>query len=134
MSDCGGVAIGGKFCWSCSASSCFVAHSAKPLIWSDSAVLMKDWSMCCGTLASPLYMYSTKALRLSKSTSFMKMTGCLSFKYDARKRVWKRNELKLLNNFRQRHDFKGSNEILNNQNVSVRMSPFPREVFVRLML
>ena len=31
-------------------------------------------------LASPLYMYSTNDFRLSKSTSFMMMTGCLSLR------------------------------------------------------
>ena len=39
---------------------------------------MKEGSISCGTLASPLYMYSTSERRFSKSTSFITMTGCLS--------------------------------------------------------
>ena len=75
----GRSAAGGLLVLRPSFSSCLVAHSARPRTWRDSAVLMKDASMFWGTLASPLYMYSTRDFKLSKSTSFMNTTGCLSF-------------------------------------------------------
>ena len=68
-------------------SFCLLAPSARPRIWRLSAVWMKEGSMCWGTLASPLYMYSTRDLRLSKSTSFMMMTGCLSLRKEDLNRV-----------------------------------------------
>ena len=61
-------------------SSCFVADTSNPLIFSDSPALMKDESIWRGTLASPLYMYSTKDLTISKSMSDKKMVGLL-FQY-----------------------------------------------------
>ena len=65
------------------------APSASPRICSVSAVLMKEESMCCGTLASPLYMYSTRALRFSKSTLLRMMMGSLLFMYEWRKSACK---------------------------------------------
>ena len=50
-----------------SASNCLVADTSNPLIFSDSPAFMKEDSICNGTLASPLYMYSTKDFRFSKS-------------------------------------------------------------------
>ena len=65
----------------CSASSCLLEKSANPRICRDSASLIKAGSIGWATLVSPLYMYSTRDLRLSNSMSLMTMTGCLSFKY-----------------------------------------------------
>ena len=65
----------------CSASSCLFEKSANPRICKDSASLIKAGSIGWATLVSPLYMYSTRDLRLSNSISLMTMTGCLSFRY-----------------------------------------------------
>jgi len=64
-----------------SKKECLVAHSAKPRICSDSASLINAGSIAWGTLASPLYMYSTKDLRFSNSISFIMTIGYLLSRY-----------------------------------------------------
>lgn len=75
---------------SCSVSMVLLAHSARPRICKDSASLINAESMCCGTLASPLYIYSTNDLRFSNSTSFIMTTGCLSFRNCDLNMFWKK--------------------------------------------